>query len=345
VPEDVRAGQGDLMAGGIAYRVELPQTIAQILVQMQGQIQHLTSEVEHLRVEQREGFQQMNTVLEQIRDMLQDSVSRIEEFRVPIVERYVELDEEGLDPATLREAKACLHAEFDEFLDEESRHLAESLRRITEATLPRSVQEHAELLEGDSKEALITAQTLWKHLMDTEIAFPFDYSVCAIGLWKALEVELNRTFIDALRVHNKICDPGTPSLKQRARIREEVTEHGLFGQSTSPVTINKLSRGRLVGLELGTIGGLLANGSNNNLSKVLECAAEAGPMFSCDVGNLAEGVKRVARVYRNSYAHMLRMDQSKCEELRHFVFNGAEPCSPLLKTLDCKRAFLEAKLI
>ena len=248
----------DLIAHDITYRVEFPQTVQETLISLQSELQRLSLEVGQLREEQREGFRSVNVRLERIQVVLQETIGRIEEFRGPFIARWVRVDEEAGTPEEISDARERLHAEFDEFLERQSRHLAERLYEMSDGELPEVMRPLQDLLEEESRTELVTAEMLWNHLADANTPFPIDFSVCGIGLWKALEVEANRTFVDALRVLHRICDPGIASMHQRVQTSGEIAEFGLFGPHRSRVPINSNRDGQLIGLSLGKVGGLLA---------------------------------------------------------------------------------------
>jgi hypothetical protein len=198
---------------------------------------------------------------------------------------------------------------------------------------------------------LKTAELLWQHFQQVRIPFDIDYSVCGIGLWKALEVEVNRTFIDALRVRNKLCSPGQPSVKQRTSISGHVAELGRFGRKsgTRSVQINDTRRGKLQGITLGPVAALMANSRDNSLKHLLKSVPL--PLSGSDrtphslLKNISKQIRRVADDYRNQHAHMQPMDYSTYEDFRSFIFDARRPHSPLLMTLHCKEEFQKAELI
>jgi hypothetical protein len=332
----------------IAYRTEFPQPIESILRSFQQELTRLSDEVRQLREEQREGFRQVNVNLERLQVVLEETLGRIQEFRRPFINRWVEVDDQEAPPEIIREQKEQLHAEFDEFLERESHYLAERLLQTTHA-LPDSMQYTSNLLEDESRIELMTSEALWQNLASLNTHLPIDYSVCGIGLWKALEVEVNRTFVDALRVWHHICQPGIFSIRQQVQTSGELAEYGLFGTSRGRVPINRCIAGNLSGVELGKVGGLLANSAQNGLARVLDGLyfPTANQSVSRDefLGNLAVTVSRVAKVYRNSYAHIRPMEHQVCNEFRDFLLTDIQPFSPLFTTLRCKETLLQACLI
>ncbi len=338
-------------ANRLVYVVNSPQTIQRTLNNLQRELRRLTEEVTDLRSEQREAFREVNTQLEGIRVVLQETVTRIENFRQPFIARWVAADDLSSSPEALLESKEKLHAEFDEFLDQQSKFLAERLYEIAPANLPPSLRPFADLLEPSSHTEIVTAELLWEHLSKANIAFPIDYSVCGIGLWKALEIEINRTFVDALRTWNGVCNPGTPSIEQTPlKRRGKVTEPGLFaGKRVDDIILYNRKWDHLGTLMFGAVVGLLANSADNSLSDILSTSpltVESTDSLDHEfLTNLSEQIDHVVKTYRNGHSHIQVMKRATCEEFRNFYLDHSVPHSPLFATLMCKRAFLNNRLI
>lgn len=207
-----------------ASRIEYPEQIHDVLTGLLAEMGRLSSEMAAMRAEQREGFREVNLRLERIQVVLEETVQRIEAFRGPFVVQWVALEDTMGSPDELAAAKQELHARFDNFLLQQSHYLAQRLD-MTPVRLPPALQPLDNLLEPESRSNLLSAELLWENLGSAQLPW-LDYSVCGIGLWKALEIELNRTFVDALRVSNRICNPGTFSLNQPYTPGERMTEPG-----------------------------------------------------------------------------------------------------------------------
>lgn len=339
-----------------AFRTEYPDQIEVILRTMQEKMELLNNKVDALQSEQREGFRQVNVQLERIQVILEETVHRIDEYRRPFLERWAALEETADSPEELLSIRQELHSEFDNFLLEQSQHVVQRLN-TTSAELPPIVRPMESLLEQATRESLMSAELLWKHLQNAD--FPWlDYAICGIGLWKAVEIELNRTFIDAIRVERNLWRPGSSSAGQCVTVQGYINETGLFRSRLKDVNMSEMTdytktgtarTGRLKGLELGGISGLLANNANNCIAAIT--SKTSFPITTGDateqefLGKVAIQVSMVASKYRNSHAHIHTMSRSTCEEFRIYMLDATNPYNPLLATLRCKQILLSAGLI
>lgn len=326
--------QGEsLLRRRIAYRTEYPEHIASILSSMQNEISRLGDEIAALRQEQREGFHQVNVNLERIQAVLEETVHRIEEFRGPFLERWVSLVDTAGSSEEMISIQQDLHREFDEFLLQQSNYLAQRLTK-TFVTLPDCLQPVSDLLEEPTKACLLSSELLWENLREFNLPW-LDFSVCGIGLWKAVEIELNRTFIDALRVHRNIWEPGAPSINQKVTIQGNVREKGVFLRGQSDVEIGEMTvtlqtgnerTGHFRGIELGKIRGLLANNPSNSLAEIISQSHLPRTANDADDSEflikVSEQVGVVANQYRNSHAHVRPMSSATCAEFRRYLFNS-----------------------
>lgn len=331
------------------YLTNSPEPLEGTLTRLVEEVERLSQEVNELRHQQREGFKQVSLRLERIEVVLQETVGRINEFRGSFVKRWVAADAEASDIEQARAIKEQLHAEFDDFLERQSRYLSERILQ-PDAELPPAFSSLEILLEDESKQSIITAEVLWQHIKRLPTSISVDYSVCGIGLWKAVEIEVNRTFVDALRVWNHLSQPGISSVKQKVQQGGRVTEAGLFGTSSGSVQINMYddqSR-HLLGVSLGGVVGLLKNSSSNSFTHILQgistSPSNANTIHDA-LGNLANEVERVTNVYRNTYSHVRVMAQSECSQFRDYIVDDRNPSSPLLATLNYKSALLSKRLI
>jgi hypothetical protein len=336
--------QEDFEPNGITYLIEFPQTVKTILTNVQNELD--TSR-----------FVWEDEPLERIVILIRETTDTIGTQRRSIISQLATLDVEGMSPEEIGEARERLHTEFDEFIEQTRRRLVVQLQRavdidLADVELPDPFRSVQDLLEPESLIELKTAELLWQHFQQAGIPPDIDYSVCGIGLWKAVEIEVNRTFIDALRVHNKICSPGQPSVKQRLNVRgSSMNESGRFAGKGGirQVKINSEKGGRFQGLSLGQVAALIAYSRNNsfkylvnNLSLPLSRSDKTPYSF---LKNLSKQVRHVADDYRNKHAHMHPMDYRICEEFRRFIFDVRQPHSPLFVTLQCKDEFEQAGLI
>lgn len=335
------------------YTVGSSTSIATTLESMLHEMERLGQRVEELQTEQREGFRQVNVRLEEISIVLKESIGRIDSFRKPFLVRWVDA-ESNSDAEAREEVLAELHSEFDDFLRHESSFLAERLYRPGRTSFPAELHSIELDLEEESRAVLGAAEILWQHLRKATLAYPIDYAVCGIGLWKALEIELNRAFVDALRVHNGLCQSGQPSVRQSVRpTAARITLKGMFlPDRIKDVCINPCDEthpDRLRSLELGPVGALLAASERNKLADIMKgLTIPLGP-DDRDIpdfaSKLASRVDEIRKHYRNGYAHIQRMERPAYETLRSMMLDSIPPHSPLFASVACKVRLLHSGLI
>lgn len=295
---------------------------------------------------------------EPLRIVTRDISSRVDEFRTELVTHLAEIDAAEDTAEHIRSAREQLHQQFDGKLCHEQHQLADEIRRRRAARLelPSSIASYADLLEDESRQELMTGAMIWDYLVEEGYEDEIDFAVCGIGLWKSLEIELNRTFIDALRVNHNIAVPGRFSIGSPPLKPGKIYEEGIFSSKTSDVAINRLQNGNLIGVELGGIGGLLQNCRTNSLNSIIATLpgiwwkrtgrnSAYMPDNHASLVRLADEVRKVANRYRNAHAHLQPMKRAICDEFRNYLLESELGMSPLFCTLEFKRALLDRRLI
>ncbi|MEL6676432.1 MAG: hypothetical protein AAFR61_29760, partial [Bacteroidota bacterium] len=319
-----------------AYHVNSPNTIHETLDRLVHEMDRLRQEVHDLRSEQREGFERIDSRLEKIEVILRDSVTRIKDFRQSFLVNLMNAgDDEG------ENGLIDLHATFDQTLRNENQVLVERISEAFESAFPSELNNLETYFEPESIAILRSSEILWNYLQTHTPPYDVDYAVCGIGLWTAMEVELNRAFVDALRVWNRICSNGSPSTKQSVQQMARTTEASSF---RNPVKINPYeTQGnptKLKGLTLGSIYGLLRVSDRNSFQNIFPNLNF--PIGSNDPDNfafaekLSHEVQMVTNTYRNAYAHIQKMEKSIYEDFRSYMLDDSKPHNPLFSTVRCK---------
>lgn len=331
-------------------RIESSTRVEERLQNIENYLEKLSGQIREFQEESRGNFGQVNIKLDRVLVELEGISERIEKERKPLFARFIEIDEMVDDPYDRLLAREKLFDEFDEFLLGQVHKISqEFLDSGCNFDLPDAMRYFDGVLETQSFDQLKTAELLWQNVKSLPVDFPFDYSVCAIGLWKSLEVETNRTFVDALRVHNDISSSGYSSIGQPYRRKGSLSEKGLFPQKTKPKDINitGTTNDHLLNMTLAPIAALVAYGENNSLKTIFQYIPSLPEYSNSPItyfGSVAEDIRIVATHYRNSHAHVQNMDRQICHEFRQFMFTKRDS-NPLLFTLNCKKSLLQAKLI
>lgn len=333
-----------------AFHLEGPLSMQSLLRELEQKVESVQRQLEQLSREQREGFVGVNIKLDEVLSLIRDTSSRIDTFRQEFIQKYVGVNSEpGMTAVKALAARAELYSQFDEFLEQQALELREALEAKTENTIfPEVLEPFRSLLEQSSVQEVKTAELLWRYLADCGENAAVDYAVSALGLWKTLETELNRTFIDALRVYHNLTTPGVSSVSQQVHQRQKIKELGLFSEKQRAVDINQVRNGHFKGLEFGSIIGLLMNHQGNSISKILAripAPPEESAIRSKHITQAAELVHIIADKYRNSYAHMHSMARSQCSEFRTILYDDHRVENPLFLTLHYKEVLLRSRAI
>lgn len=329
--------------------------VEQTILSLTEEMRRLSDQVNRLGQEQREQFERVHVSLERIENVLNETADRIDERRASFVERWMEVEYVASSSEEVAKKRAELIASFDDFILTQSDYLVRRIRSTLH--IPSELVIHDDILEPNSRAALETSEALWSYLSRNPDHASTDFSMCGIGLWKALEIELNRTFVDALRVHHGMTTRGTQSVQQLVARTSRVAETGFFGgQGDKPVRLNSytdsdptINPTQLKGLSLGAIAGLLQATPRNSLDSVTQPIAL--PLAPTDQSrhdffkNLGLQVQAITNRYRNTHAHMRRMSKPVYEAFRQLLLDRTAPHSPLFRTLDCKKEMDNGNII
>lgn len=322
--------------------IPLEQTLQSINQEMQ----RLSNELSRLRREQREQFENVNISLERIESVLGETIKRIERYRGSFVERWLEAEYAASNSIEIASIRSRLTENFDKFIIAQGEHLVRRIRATMR--IPQELAHFDNILEPNSRVALETSEALWDYLSRSPNEQNTEFSVCGIGLWKTLEIELNRTFVDALRVHRGVTSAGTQSTQQLVYRTSNINEQGFFGgQGYKNIRLNQYTDNdpandptQLKGVMLGQLAALLQGIDRNNLDSITSTVTVH--IASTDTSrhdffrNVGSQVQGITNHYRNSHAHMRQMDRGTYEAFRTTFLDSLLPHSPLFRTLEIK---------
>ncbi|MBM4339789.1 MAG: hypothetical protein FJ110_09615 [Deltaproteobacteria bacterium] len=192
------------------------------------------------------------------------------------------------------------------------------------------------LLDGESRSFLEPIDFI--HDMVSSKSTSFDYAVCAIGLWKALELELNITFIGWLRKRLGISEEYQTIGKGSKKPAKEVMIYSGPGKGLGGdyyVNINETeTHNHLRSVMLNPISYILQYAEKNQLAELLNNGLR--PYKDDIVGHkdgdrwcgLPNDIRKVTRDYRNSHAHTKKMTRKIFEEFREYMFGADDPLKP-----------------
>lgn len=227
--------------------------------------------------------------------------------------------------------------DFEASLLEESSRLSKAIDK----EIPTIIKAFESVLDDETKTFLISAETVARFAR-RQLSDDFDFSLCGCGLWKAVERELNSSFIWHLRLVKGIAGKDQKPVvgMSRAGVNYEA------GSET--VNIDRRERGSMEfeGITLGNIKYLLRSAHDNNIAEEVRPALETQTellrfVFESGKGGLAHFIGQVANI-RNGHAHIKAMNENAYQELHSVVLDpDGKPAESLLgKILEMKRAIV-----
>lgn len=334
-----------------ASQIEVPRQIEKIISSLLIEIEELHGKVNQIREESNYRYNRLDQRLERLEGVLMDSMSRIDSKRRPLLNEVIDLElKYGIEDS--EEFTIPLHQKFDEELIKNAFYLAQRVPIDNIPPFPMELEPIRYLLERESIDIISTSEILWVKLQEFKSSNNIDYSVCGVGLWTALEVELNRVFVDALRVINELVVAGIASTKQPVEPKnEKIKEDGAFGSKIKAVILNDYEDIRsnptnLKGLTLGPCAALIGGAKINRLNQLIPRIETTDIRGIYDLlVDLAKEIELVRIKYRNKYAHIQKMDKDIYEEFRHIVMDSSKHTSPLFATIKMKEKLGEQALI
>lgn len=244
------------------------------------------------------------------------------------------------------ESKRNAREGFEKYLLKEGKQLTELMlaRDKSEVILPGIVQNFKGVLDKETEGFLISAESVArfakKHLKYLPVHF--DFSVAGCGLWKAIERELNLSFIWYLRRYFHIVEnePFKALLYTESPLKP-LKAH----KEDKGVKLYKIEAGstdQLQGIELGGIHYLLNSAEYisavQSIKEVLDSELSSYILGKGE-NDLCPQIKQITDI-RNNYAHIKAMPYSEYERLHSLVLstdkNLGQQCF-LAKVLELKK--------
>jgi hypothetical protein len=296
-------------------------------------------------------FSIINNELNQIKLFLERFNKQVTDHRINFAEQMQEIALDSSDK-TQREEKV---KEFHETIDNE---LSDNLKEIKSILKKRENNfesiynlpaEHIEIFHSETCSFLGTSFYLYKYIRNEKLS-DMDYTICAVGLWKALELELNLLFIDPLRLKLKIMNDNKPFFLQKPLANSEKISIPGQRKGDKAIILSKIDKnnGCLKGLMLGELADILEGGNHNQLGDIIKKHPLLSQYLNDIIGSetqqkgiytgLPTEIRIVANKYRNKHAHIRKMGKNIFRDFNKFML--LQKPALLMKILNYKKIIL-----
>lgn len=315
-----RFGMNKLIKVSSIIRREFPEIRSSIAYldennTVENKLNQIAEAIDKLHYDMREGF---NTVLSKLEQIQED----IKPFKETITCKFEELNK--LPDSLMKEKELEeLHSIVDKKLLNMSNQIIEDASIDEFCSLA-----HYEYLECFEEESvnMIRSCFITDHLVTKKHLDSFDYSLCSVGFWKAMEIELNIILIDSIRILRNFID-NIPSRGIPLKSGKCDVFAGYRDKNQTKIyliDINKQRDSKLISLMFGELIKISENYENNDLKQVLE-KLENEIIAICDVNifmsEFIESLTMVVREYRNRCSHTGLMKKDEYNDLKDIIFS------------------------
>lgn len=279
-------------------------------------LKKMAREMEELRHEVREGFSKVLTKLEEIHQDL----TPLKENAKNTLRQLESLPDNLLKEKDIEEYREKIDGNLLNYSNE----IAENY--VVDNYVSISNYEFLAEFEENSVSMIRSCLIVENILRDQDVA-GFDYSLCSVGLWKALEIELNIILIDTIRYIMSIVEsiPSEGYSQKRGRI-PVFAGYSYFRKKKDKyfVDINKKNRTVLRNFMFGDLIRLAENFDKNELQTFMELVKEELD-FALEtkdyMGEFTEKLRTVVYEYRNRCSHTSVMNHNEYLELKELVYS------------------------
>ena len=230
--------------------------------------------------------------------------------------------------------------EFEQVMLHEGMLLSGSIltQHKSEQVVPEIVHDFEQIMDEETKSFLISAATV-AHFASKYLPNDFDFSIPGCGLWKAVERELNLSFIWHLRRYHRIAGENPFKLIAGAEVKLRAGNRKV-NLSEPEEEGSDLPKG----IELGKIEYLLGSASRNGVVETIKLVGdnELSTLVLGDENSSLSYQIGQLRYLRNGYAHIKRMPYAQYQQLSSIVLssNKQRDESHLAEVLWMKRTMM-----
>lgn len=188
--------------------------------------------------------------------------------------------------------------------------------------------------EDKSKEMIKSCMKV-EELVNKEKLEDFDYSLCAVGYWKAMEIELNIIIVDTIRklksIINTIPNTGISNRHNPVKVYA-----GIRWNERYMVNINKKKDNKLTSLMFGDMLSISENYDNNEFKDIINTIYINNKYYTGlteFMKHFVNDIREIVNTYRNEYSHtgILTFEELNGLKSRIFEEEGAYFKIALLK--------------
>ena len=215
--------------------------------------------------------------------------------------------------------------ELRRFIDEQ---LCRNTERIEEAygeeALPVSLSKYSYLsCFEETSIQMIKSCIFADKLVAEQHVVGFDYSLCAAGYWKAIEIELNIIVVDTIRKLKNIIDyiPNDGNSNGNKQVWIDARRGGY---QPYRVNINKKNRNILKSCMFGDMLNIAENYPNNEFKIIINSLFEENEYYtdlSEFMAQFITEIRDIVNIYRNEYSHTGILTEAQLAELKSRLFS------------------------
>ena len=215
--------------------------------------------------------------------------------------------------------------ELRKYIDEQ---LCKNTERIEEAygaeAMPVSLAKYGYLSCFEETSIQMIKSCIFADSLETEQHVDdFDYSLCAAGYWKAIEIELNIIIVDTIRKLKNIIDyiPNDGNSNGNNQVWVDARRGGY---QPYRVNINKKNKNILKSCMFGDMLNIAENYPNNEFKIIINSLFEENEYYtdlSEFMAQFITEIRDIVNIYRNEYSHTGVLTEARLAELKSRLFS------------------------
>jgi hypothetical protein len=176
------------------------------------------------------------------------------------------------------------------------------------------------VFEKDSSLSMIRSALLTEEIVLQSDISDYDYSLCAVGFWKALEIELNIVVADAIRMLHRYIN-SIPSYGRTLK-KKNLLVSGLRQGKVVDINVNEVKDNKVKDLMFGPMLQLMDYAEENRYKEILEEVTkhlktiDQQQQFKM---NLLKDLREIVYEYRNKGSHTSHLNKQDLQNIKEIL--------------------------